>query len=627
MSKIITIKSAYELDEVKKRKIINALNVKYGSDAAYSFVADKSVIGGIMIIDGERVYDATYISALAKIREILKDSGGADAESDLKELRGESPFGVKVKRKGKSGVEDSANKTDKNGLTKQSGAADGEKERDGIASFKDKIKEYAADYGAVNGGKIVSVSDGVIKVSGLNSCKYGELLRLSSDRLALAMNLETEHIGAVLLGDKDGANVGEIIYSTGNVVEIPVGEALLGRVVNPLGIPVDGKGGIHTGKRRRIEAPAPQIADRGAVDEPLETGILALDSMIPIGKGQRELIIGDRQTGKTAVAVDIILNQKDKNVLCVYVAIGQKASSVAKTVGDLEEYGALSYTTVVVAGAKDSAPLQYIAPFSGCAMAEEFMYAGRDALIVYDDLSKHAVAYRTLSLLLKRPSGREAYPGDIFYLHSRLLERAAKLSPEKGGGSITALPIIETLAGDISAYIPTNVISITDGQIFLESQLFNSGIRPAVNVGLSVSRVGGSAQIKAMRQVSGRLRLDLAHYRELEVFSQFGSDVDQVTREVLNHGKRTTEALKQAQYFHMSMDRQVIYLYAVISGHIKAVEPRGVSKFLEGLYKYIESVKPEVIEKIKTTGILTKDATDIIDEAARQYASYYETLK
>jgi F-type H+-transporting ATPase subunit alpha len=621
MARTVIIKSASALDAAKKRGIVDALRDKYEVDASYSFVIDKNVIGGFMIVDGERVYDATYLTALSKIKDSLKgfyefdiknskDGGLFDENGGLVALK--DPLKSYVAEKIDGGA----------GSVKPDLGGDG-----GISSFKEKIKEYARAYDVISGGKIVSASDGVVKISGLNGCQYGELLKIDAERYAIAMNLEEEYVGAVLLCNQDEASVDEVIYSTGKVVEVPVGEAMLGRVVNPLGIPIDGKGDIRTAKRRKIEYPAPRIVDRGAVDEPLETGILAIDSMIPIGRGQRELIIGDRQTGKTAIAVDVILNQKGKDVYCVYVAIGQKASGVAKTVKDLEDRDALSYTTVVSASSNDPAPLQYIAPFAGCAMAEELMYAGKSVLIVYDDLSKHAVAYRTLSLLLKRPSGREAYPGDIFYLHSRLLERAAKLSLERGGGSMTALPIIETLAGDISAYIPTNVISITDGQIFLESQLFNSGVRPAVNVGLSVSRVGGAAQTKAMRQVSGKLRLDLAHYRELEVFSQFGSDLDQTTRDALEHGKRTTEALKQAQYFHMSAERQIISLYAVINGHLKSVEPSAAAKFLEGFYKYVETVHPAAIEKIKTTGRLTKEATDIIDEAAEQYLGYFNSIK
>ncbi|MDR3262835.1 MAG: F0F1 ATP synthase subunit alpha [Clostridiales bacterium] len=619
MARIITVKSAAPLDDAKQRGIIDALKDRYGTNTAYSFVTDKNVIGGFMIIDGEQVFDATYFSALSKIKDSLKGFG----ENDMEALGAKNFFDGKDDLGALKSILKSyaAEKLDPvTGTLKSDAASNGS-----IAAFKDKIKEYVRDYDVIHGGKIVSSSDGVIKISGLNSCKYGELLRVEGDKYAIALNLEEEYVGAVLLCNQDEVNLDDIIYSTGKVVEVPVGDALLGRVVNPLGIPIDGRGDIYTSKRRRIEFPAPQIVDRGTVDEPLETGILALDSMIPIGKGQRELLIGDRQTGKTAIALDIILNQKGKNVYCVYVAIGQKASGVAKIVKDLEDYDALSYTIVVSANSNDTAPLQYIAPFAGCAMAEEFMYGGKDVLIVYDDLSKHAVAYRTLSLLLKRPSGREAYPGDIFYLHSRLLERAAKLSLENGGGSMTALPIIETLAGDISAYIPTNVISITDGQIFLESQLFNSGIRPAVNVGLSVSRVGGSAQVKAMRQVSGKLRLDLAHYRELEVFSQFGSDLDQTTREVLEHGKRTTEALKQQQYVHMSMDKQIIYLYAVISGHLKTIEPDKAPKFLDGMYKYTETLFPEAVARLKETNRLTKDVTDKIDEASQQYLTYFKS--
>ncbi|MDR3293203.1 MAG: F0F1 ATP synthase subunit alpha [Clostridiales bacterium] len=616
MARIVTIKSAETLGDKKRSEIINALKDKYAEDTSYSFIVDASIIGGLMIVDGEQVYDATYASALTKIKDSLKGFREIDIEALRSQTAGDLTGLEGLKSVLKSYAEER--------IDSVGGAVQSDAEGGGIASFKDKIKEYVRDYDVIHGGKIVSSSDGVIKISGLKSCMYGELLRIDSERYAIAMNLEEDAVGAVLLGNQDAVKTDEIIYSTGKVVEVPVGEALLGRVVDPLGMPIDGKGDIHTSKRRRIEAPAPPIVDRGPVNEPLETGILALDSMIPIGKGQRELIIGDRQTGKTAIAVDIILNQKGKNVYCIYVAIGQKASSVAKTVKDLADYDALSYTTVVSASTNDSAPLQYIAPFTGCAMAEEFMAGGKDVLVVYDDLSKHAVAYRTLSLLLKRPSGREAYPGDIFYLHSRLLERAAKLSEGRGGGSMTAIPIIETLAGDISAYIPTNVISITDGQIFLESQLFNSGIRPAINVGLSVSRVGGSAQVKAMRQVSGKLRLDLAHYRELEVFSQFGSDLDQTTRDVLEHGKRTTEALKQQQYFHMNMERQIVSLYAVIGGHVKEVEPNKVPKYLDGLYKYVETVAPEALAKLKETNRLLKEVTDKIDEAAGQYLTYFK---
>ena len=621
MPKIITIKSATVLDGPKKIEIGRILEARYGRDVSYDFIIDESIVGGILIIDGERVYDATYYTALSKLKASLKSAGGVDLENLRKR--------TKDLESGLNSI-DELLKNRAVGDREPDGSRDGVNSDEGLSafeskSFKERIKNYVRDYGVVEGGKIKSISDGVIKVSGLNSCKYGELLKLGDEKYAIAMNLEEDSVGAVLLCNPDEVNVDDIVYSTGNVVEVPTGEALLGRVVNPLGIPIDGSGDVITSKRRRVEFPAPKIIDRGSVEEPLETGILAIDSMIPIGKGQRELIIGDRQTGKTAVALDIILNQRDKNVYCVYVAIGQKASSIAKIVKDLKDHEALPYTIVVCADAKDPAPLQYIAPFSGCAMAEEFMYGGRDVLIVYDDLSKHAVAYRTLSLLLRRPSGREAYPGDIFYLHSRLLERAAKLSLEKGGGSMTALPIIETLAGDISAYIPTNVISITDGQIFLESQLFNSGIRPAVNVGLSVSRVGGAAQGKAMRQVSGKLRLDLAHYRELEVFSQFGSDLDQTTRDVLEHGKRTTEALKQQQYVHMSVDKQIVSLYVVINGRLKGVEVDCVPKFLEGFFKYAETVCPAALTKLRATNRLTGDVTDALDAAAGQYADYYNS--
>lgn len=423
--------------------------------------------------------------------------------------------------------------------------------------IKNEIKNYEKELETVDSGTIIQIGDGVARVYGLEECMEGELLEFPNQVFGMALNLEQDNVGCVLLGSEEGIKEGDIVKRTGKIVEVPVGEDLIGRVVNSLGQPIDGKGPIKNDGYRAIEVPAPGILERSSVNEPLQTGIKAIDSMIPIGRGQRELIIGDRQTGKTAIAIDTIINQKGKDVICIYVAIGQKQSTVANIVNTLTEEGAMDYSIVVTASASESAPLQYIAPYSGCTMGEYFMNKGKHVLIIYDDLSKHAVAYRTMSLLIRRPPGREAYPGDVFYIHSRLLERAAKLSKENGGGSLTALPIIETLAGDVTAYIPTNVISITDGQIFLETELFNAGQRPAVNPGISVSRVGGNAQIKAMKQVSGTLRLELAQYRELASFAQFGSDLDKDTQARLEKGKRLIEILKQDQYKPMAVEKQI----------------------------------------------------------------------
>lgn len=447
-------------------------------------------------------------------------------------------------------------------------------------------------------GKIIYSGDGIIHISGLSDVKYNELLEVQGGYKALALNLERDSVGAVLFSGEDKVRFGDLVYSTGKTVQMPVGEGYLGRIVDPLGDPIDGLAEIQAEEYRPVEFPAPAIMDRGKVNKPLQTGILAIDSMIPIGRGQRELIIGDRQTGKTAIAIDTILNQKGENVICIYVSIGQKASSLAKIISTLRNRGAMEYTCVVCSTADDDAPLQYLAPYSGCALAEYFMYHGKDVLIVYDDLSKHAVAYRTMSLLLKRPAGREAYPGDVFYLHSRLLERAAKLSPEKGGGSITALPIVETLAGDISAYIPTNVISITDGQIYLESELFNSGVRPAVNVGLSVSRVGGSAQRTAIRQISGQLRVNLAQYRELAIFMQFGSDLDSETQKTLNRGAKMTDTLKQRQYLNYSVREMIVLLTVSQSELVDKIPEKKMTAYNEGLLDYIHANHEDLLEKI-----------------------------
>lgn len=476
--------------------------------------------------------------------------------------------------------------------------------------IKELIKNYDKKLDTVEVGSIIEVGDGIARVYGLDNAMAGELLELPGGVYAMALNLEQDNIGCVLLGSDKNLKEGDPVKRTGRIVEVPAGEALIGRVVNSLGQAIDGKGKIESKKYRPIEANAPGIIDRKSVSEPLQTGIKTIDSIIPIGRGQRELIIGDRQTGKTAIAIDTIINQKDQDVICIYVAIGQKNSTVAQLVNVLEEHGAMDYTIVVSSSASELAPLQYIAPYAGTAMAEEFMYAGKDVLIIYDDLSKHAVAYRSMSLLLRRPPGREAYPGDVFYLHSRLLERSAKLSDKLGGGSITALPIIETQAGDISAYIPTNVISITDGQIFLEGQLFFSGQRPAVNAGLSVSRVGGAAQIKAMKKVSSGIKLELAQYRELLAFAQFGSELDKDTADKLNHGQRIMEILKQAQYKPLKVEEEVMILFAVTNRYLDDIPVDRVKAFENDFLEYMENTSSGTAKKI----LEKKELTDEIKE-------------
>lgn len=476
--------------------------------------------------------------------------------------------------------------------------------------IKELIKNYDKKLDTVEVGSIIEVGDGIARVYGLDNAMAGELLELPGGVYAMALNLEQDNIGCVLLGSDKNLKEGDPVKRTGRIVEVPVGDALIGRVVNSLGQAIDGKGKIESKKYRPIEANAPGIIDRKSVSEPLQTGIKTIDSIIPIGRGQRELIIGDRQTGKTAIAIDTIINQKDQDVICIYVAIGQKNSTVAQLVNVLEEHGAMDYTIVVSSSASELAPLQYIAPYAGTAMAEEFMYAGKDVLIIYDDLSKHAVAYRSMSLLLRRPPGREAYPGDVFYLHSRLLERSAKLSDKLGGGSITALPIIETQAGDISAYIPTNVISITDGQIFLEGQLFFSGQRPAVNAGLSVSRVGGAAQIKAMKKVSSGIKLELAQYRELLAFAQFGSELDKDTADKLNHGQRIMEILKQAQYKPLKVEEEVMILFAVTNRYLDDIPVDRVKAFENDFLEYMDNTSSETAKKI----LEKKELTDEIKE-------------
>ena len=481
--------------------------------------------------------------------------------------------------------------------------------------IKEQIKQYSTKLETSDIGTVIQVADGIARIHGLEKAMQGELLEFPGEVYGMVLNLEEDNVGAVLLGDRKNINEGDIVKTTGRVVEVPVGDQLTGRVVNSLGQPIDNKGPIETDKYRPIERVASGVISRKSVDTPIQTGIKAIDAMVPIGRGQRELIIGDRQTGKTAIAIDTIINQKGQNVKCIYVAIGQKASTVANIVKTLEENGAMDYTTVVASTSSELAPLQYIAPYSGCAIGEEWMENGEDVLIIYDDLSKHATAYRTLSLLLRRPPGREAYPGDVFYLHSRLLERAARLSDELGGGSLTALPIIETQAGDVSAYIPTNVISITDGQIYLETEMFNAGFRPAVNAGLSVSRVGGSAQIKAMKKIAAPIRVELAQFRELASFAQFGSELDADTKEKLAQGERIREVLKQPQYAPVPVEYQVIILYAATRKHLLDIPTEKVLEFEEALFEYIKTKYPEIPESIKETRVLSDEAEQKLIQA------------
>lgn len=492
-----------------------------------------------------------------------------------------------------------------------------------IASvLKSQIEQFGSELTTVNIGTVIAIGDGIARVNGLSGVGYSELLEFEGGTIGIALNLEEDAVGAVILGDALSVKEGSEVKSTGKIIEVPVGEGMIGRVMNALGEPIDGKGSIKSSANRKVEIVAPSVAIRQSVDTPVQTGIKAIDAMIPIGRGQRELIIGDRSTGKTAIAIDSIINQKGGDLTCIYVAIGQKASKVAQTVATLEQYGAMNHTIVVAANASDPAPMQYLAPYSGCAMGEELMWSGKDALIVYDDLSKHAWAYRQMSLLLKRPPGREAYPGDLFYLHSRLLERAAKLNDNNGGGSLTALPIIETLAGDVSAYVPTNVISITDGQIYLEPELFNSGIRPAVNAGLSVSRVGSAAQTKAVKNVAGQLRLDLAQYAELATFAQFGtSDLDAATKNQLERGKRATEILKQKQNSPLPLENQVAILYALINGLIDDVDTTKVEEFETKFHEYMNSNQKELLNSIAAEKDISENIKTGLDSAIGEFKS------
>lgn len=495
------------------------------------------------------------------------------------------------------------------------------------ALLKKQIEQYQAELDVSDVGTVIEVGDGIARIHGLDTVMSGELVEFANGVMGMAQNLEDDNVGVVILGPFTDIHEGDEVRRTGRIMEVPVGEELIGRVVNPLGQPIDGLGPINTKKTRPIESRTPGVIDRKSVHEPLQTGIKVIDALIPIGRGQRELIIGDRQTGKTSIAIDTIINQKDQNMICIYVAIGQKESTVRATVETLRKFGALDYTIVISASASDPAPMLYLAPYTGVTMGEEFMYNGKHVLVIYDDLSKQAVAYRELSLLLRRPPGREAYPGDVFYLHSRLLERAAKLSDENGAGSLTALPIIETQAGDISAYIPTNVISITDGQIFLEADLFFSGVRPAVNAGLSVSRVGGDAQIRAMKKVAGTLRLDLASYRELEAFAQFGSDLDQATQEKLARGQRTVEVLKQNLNEPIPVEKQVMILYALTRGHLDDIPVEDIQRFESELYDWLDQKQPPALEVIRETGDLPEEAEmdQLIEEFKKGFVRSDET--
>lgn len=573
----ITVKTSLTLTAPQRKKLSDFLKERYaGEEITIAYAEEKNLIGGIVIEDGETVFDGSVASALFSFRN---KSNEYITESVAK---GELP-----------------------------------------AMWKNELLEKVPTAPhTVNYGRVITCADGILTVEGLRECRYYELLEIGTGGYAVAMNLMSDSVKAMLITADRNIEYGVTVKCTGRIVEVPVGETLLGRVVNPLGKPIDGREILHFDKVRPIESPAPPIIDRGKVSRPLQTGILAIDSMIPIGKGQRELIIGDRQTGKSSIAVDAIINQRDKDVICVYVAIGQRASAVNKLIAKLKAADAMKNTVIVASTASDSAALQYIAPYTGCAIGEEFMEQGKDVLIIYDDLTKHANAYRTISLLLKRPSGREAYPGDVFYIHSRLLERSAQLSQEKGGGSMTAIPIIETQAGDISQYIPTNVISITDGQIYLESELFHAGIRPAVNVGLSVSRVGGSAQYPAIRKLSSKLRLELAHFREMALFTQFGAEVDEDTKKILVKGEKVTEILKQKEGDPMSVDREIITLY-LINGDLDYIPKEEVKRYIEGFYGYMVNTDYSTLKRLRADGKLTDGITKVLEDNLTNYNVYY----
>ena len=565
------VTSAMPLSQEQKDKILKKViaSSEY-QKLEVTYETDKDIIGGLILRMDDRIVDNS-------IRTKLDSMGRYLSQIQLQNRRKISPMNLRPEE---------------------------------ISSvIKEQIKQYSTKLETSDIGTVIQVADGIARIHGLEKAMQGELLEFPGEVYGMVLNLEEDNVGAVLLGDRKNINEGDIVKTTGRVVEVPVGDQLTGRVVNSLGQPIDNKGPIETDKYRPIERVASGVISRKSVDTPIQTGIKAIDAMVPIGRGQRELIIGDRQTGKTAIAIDTIINQKGQGVHCIYVAIGQKASTVANIVKTLEEFGAMDYTTIVASTASELAPLQYIAPYAGCAIGEEWMERGEDVLVVYDDLSKHATAYRTLSLLLRRPPGREAYPGDVFYLHSRLLERAARLSDELGGGSLTALPIIETQAGDVSAYIPTNVISITDGQIYLETEMFNAGFRPAINAGLSVSRVGGSAQIKAMKKIAGPIRTDLAQYRELAAFAQFGSELDDDTKERLDQGERIREILKQPQYQPLPVEKQVAIIYAAVKKHLLDLPVDQILDFQKELFELIDTKYPEIFTSIAETKVMD-DATE-----------------
>lgn len=615
-TRTIEITSAIALSEAEVKKTEKIFSAKHkGEKIEFVYKIDKTVLGGILVVDGDTFYDGTLRSQIDKL----------NPDYVMSEKFVEAATTPKRRRAKKSVARPS---DDTIGVNVELSESDNAETADGIKKRVERelsrsVLRYKKSFDVSQAGSVEFCGDGVIMCSGLSGAEYGEMLQIENGVQAIALSLEENGVGAIVLGDEDNVSAHMLVKTTGMIVSVPVGEKLLGRVVNPLGKPIDGRGEIYADKYRPIEAAAPAIKDRGKVDTPLLTGLVAIDSMIPIGRGQRELIIGDRQTGKTSIAVDTVINQKGKDVICVYVAIGQKSSTVSALVDTFTERGAMDYTVIVCATAHDSAPLQYIAPYAGCAIAEEFMYSGKDVLIVYDDLSKHAVAYRAMSLLLKRPPGREAYPGDIFYLHSRLLERAAKLSPALGGGSVTALPIVETLAGDISAYIPTNIISITDGQIYLESDLFNAGTRPAINVGLSVSRVGRSAQTKAMSKVSGKLRIDLSQYRELAVFAQFGAELDESTAKMLEQGKRTTEIIKQDVHCPMDIEHQVILLYVATKELLKDIPVNRVAEFKDKFLRFFDVDYGDVIGELSATGELTMEMGIKIEDAVNEFSLFF----
>ncbi len=574
-----------QIESVKRH-----FNELLGQEVSFEVKRNEALIGGFLAIIDGKIYDASVAYRVKEAQHLLVSNSVSGAEIAAENVR----------------------LTGSEQKPRHNSAGDiGKTLKRRISSFENKSAVY--EYGIVT-----SVGDGVVRIEGLSHTRYGEQIAFENDVYGMTMDLELDGVGAVLLNGQDNVHVGERVYGTGRVVEVPVGDELLGRVVNPIGMPLDDKP-LSAARYRPVESPAPRIIDRQAVNEPMMTGLLAVDSIIPIGRGQRELIIGDRQTGKTTIAIDTIINQRGKHVNCVYVAIGQKLSTIAQIYETLIAAGAMEYTVIVVANASDCAAMQYLAPYAGCAIAEQFMYDGKDALVIYDDLSKHAVAYRAMSLLLHRPPGREAYPGDVFYLHSRLLERAGHLSEANGGGSLTALPIVETMASDISAYIPTNVISITDGQIYLEPELFHSGVRPAVNVGLSVSRVGSAAQKKAMRKVVKKLRLTLAQYRELQIFAQFGSDIDSVTKEILDNGDRLSETLKQNQHEPLQMSEQVLVLYAVMNGYLKSVPAQHVRAFQKGLLQYVRRNYGSLLDEIEESGDLTDELTQELQTAIENY--------